>query len=125
MAKLSTLLDQIDSGTIVLPEFQRGYVWNREQVRGLMRSLYRGYPVGSLLLWETAAPDRPTRCHEGRAPHDNSPMRGYLRHRRGGMSVPPLGGALLGRRKRSGVGDATLHPDARARAQGDATRRVR
>ncbi|MEY9214896.1 DUF262 domain-containing protein [Thermobifida halotolerans] len=55
MAKLSALLDQIDSGTILLPEFQRGYVWNRDQVRGLMRSLYRGYPVGSLLLWETDA----------------------------------------------------------------------
>src|SRR5690606_23045822 len=53
MAKLSTLLDQIDSGTILLPEFQRGYVWNRDQVRGLMRSLYKGYPVGGLLLWQT------------------------------------------------------------------------
>ncbi|GAB3214053.1 hypothetical protein GCM10027294_51110 [Marinactinospora endophytica] len=57
MTKLSTLLDQIDSGTILLPEFQRGYVWNRDQVRGLMRSLYRGYPVGGLLLWETSAAD--------------------------------------------------------------------
>jgi len=55
MAKLSTILDQIDSGTVLLPEFQRGYVWNRGQVRGLMRSLYRGYPVGSLLIWETEA----------------------------------------------------------------------
>lgn len=53
MAKLTTLLDQIDSGTLLLPEFQRGYVWNRDQVRGLMRSLYKGYPVGGLLLWET------------------------------------------------------------------------
>jgi hypothetical protein len=53
MAKLSTLLDQIDAGTVQLPEFQRGYVWNREQVRGLMRSLYLDYPVGSLLVWET------------------------------------------------------------------------
>ena len=53
MAKLSTLLDQIDGGTMLLPEFQRGYVWNRDQVRGLMRSLYRGYPVGALLVWET------------------------------------------------------------------------
>ncbi len=53
MAKLSTILDQVDSGTILLPEFQRGYVWNRDQVRGLMRSLYRDYPVGALLLWET------------------------------------------------------------------------
>ncbi|MGV9595135.1 GmrSD restriction endonuclease domain-containing protein [Streptosporangium sandarakinum] len=53
MAKLSVLLHQIDSGTVLLPEFQRGYVWNRDQVRGLMRSLYRGYPVGGLLLWQT------------------------------------------------------------------------
>lgn len=55
MPQLSVLLHQIDSGTLMLPEFQRGYVWNRDQVRGLMRSLYRGYPVGSLLLWETDA----------------------------------------------------------------------
>jgi hypothetical protein len=53
MAKLSVILAQIDSGTLLLPEFQRGYVWNRDQVRGLMRSLYLGYPVGGLLLWET------------------------------------------------------------------------
>ena len=55
MPKLSTLLDEIDSGTVLLPEFQRGYVWNRDQVRGLMRSLYLGYPVGGLLMWETTS----------------------------------------------------------------------
>lgn len=51
--KLSTILDQIDLGTYALPEFQRGYVWSREQVRKLMNSLYRGYPIGSLLIWLT------------------------------------------------------------------------
>jgi len=51
--KISTILDQIDSGTIALPEFQRGYVWNSGQVRGLMQSLYLGHPVGSLLVWVT------------------------------------------------------------------------
>ncbi len=51
--KISTILDHIDSGHIALPEFQRGYVWNRNQVRGLFDSLYRGYPVGSLLIWVT------------------------------------------------------------------------
>ena len=55
MSKLSALLGQIDSGSIVLPEFQRGYVWSRDQVRGLLRSLYLHYPVGSLLVWETQA----------------------------------------------------------------------
>ncbi len=53
MAKLSTILDQIDAGSMLLPEFQRGYVWNRDQVRGLMKSMYHGFPVGALLVWET------------------------------------------------------------------------
>ncbi len=51
--KISTILDQIDNGQIALPEFQRGYVWNREQVRGLFDSLYKRHPVGSLLVWST------------------------------------------------------------------------
>lgn len=51
--KVQTILDSIDSGAIALPEFQRGYVWNRSQVRGLMDSLYREHPVGSLLTWQT------------------------------------------------------------------------
>lgn len=51
--KVSEILDKIDSGSLTLPEFQRGYVWNRNQVRDLMFSLYKGYPIGGLLLWET------------------------------------------------------------------------
>ena len=53
--KVSTVLDHIDSGHMALPEFQRGYVWNREQVKGLMESLYRRHPVGGLLVWVTNA----------------------------------------------------------------------
>lgn len=52
--QLEAILHQINSGDMALPEFQRGYVWNRDQVRGLMSSLYRRYPVGSLLVWVTA-----------------------------------------------------------------------
>ncbi len=51
--KLDAILFQIDQGNLVLPTFQRSYVWNREQVRSLMRSLYRNYPVGNFLVWET------------------------------------------------------------------------
>ncbi len=51
--QLSTILDQIDLGAIALPEFQRGYVWNRDQVRSLMHSLYHKHPVGGLLVWVT------------------------------------------------------------------------
>ena len=50
------LLDQISHGSILLPEFQRGYVWNRNQVRGLMHSLYRKHPTGHLLIWQTYKP---------------------------------------------------------------------
>jgi len=51
--KVETILDSIDIGAIALPEFQRGYVWNRSQVRGFMDSLYRDHPVGGLLTWQT------------------------------------------------------------------------
>lgn len=55
--KISTILDHIDSGHMALPEFQRGYVWNRDQVRGLFDSLYRRHPVGGLLVWATESKD--------------------------------------------------------------------
>ena len=59
--KISTILDQIDLGAMALPEFQRGYVWNRDQVRKLMFSLYRKHPVGSLLVWVTKTENADTR----------------------------------------------------------------
>ncbi|UHQ19596.1 DUF262 domain-containing protein [Lysobacter sp. KIS68-7] len=39
-----------------LPEIQRRYVWKATRVRDLMDSLYRGYPSGSILMWETDEP---------------------------------------------------------------------
>lgn len=65
--KISTLLDQIEIGQIALPEFQRGYVWNRDQVRGLVRSLYKRYPVGSLLAWITDTSEAKGRGTNGMA----------------------------------------------------------
>lgn len=58
---IQTILSQIDLGSYALPEFQRGYVWNREQVRKLMSSLYRGYPIGGLLIWVTSTDAEITR----------------------------------------------------------------
>ena len=40
----------------VLPEFQREYVWEREQAKQLMVSLFKSYPTGSLLFWKTTNP---------------------------------------------------------------------
>lgn len=59
---ISAILHYIDNGHMALPEFQRGYVWGRDQVRGLFQSLYRGHPVGSLLVWAT---DASTAAHRG------------------------------------------------------------
>ena len=53
---IQDLLSQIGHGEILLPEFQRGYVWNRNQVRELMQSLYRKHPTGHLLTWRTYKP---------------------------------------------------------------------
>ena len=50
---IAEILTFIDTGFVALPEFQRGYVWNRAQVRGLFDSLYRRHPVGGLLVWTT------------------------------------------------------------------------
>jgi len=55
MSSISDILNRIDSGDYAMPQFQRGYVWNRAQVRKLMTSLYKGYPVGTVLLWQTPA----------------------------------------------------------------------
>lgn len=59
--KIQAILDNIDLGSIALPEFQRGYVWNRPQVKDLMQSLYQRHPVGGLLVWQTPADGAPMR----------------------------------------------------------------
>jgi hypothetical protein len=53
---IAELLNQIRRSEILLPEFQRGYVWNSDQVRGLMQSLYHKHPTGHLLVWKTYKP---------------------------------------------------------------------
>ncbi len=45
------LINEYRSGRIVIPEFQREYVWKKNRAPYLIDSLYRGYPVSSLLLW--------------------------------------------------------------------------
>ena len=54
------LVDMIDRGELKLPELQRRYVWPATRVRDLLDSLYRGYPSGAILVWETTE-DTPSR----------------------------------------------------------------
>jgi hypothetical protein len=47
------ILDLVPRGQIRIPAFQRGFVWDPDQVAFLMDSIYKQYPFGSLLLWRT------------------------------------------------------------------------
>jgi uncharacterized protein with ParB-like and HNH nuclease domain len=47
------LIERVLSGTIRIPKFQRAFVWDPEKVAFLMDSIYRGYPIGSVLLWRS------------------------------------------------------------------------
>src|SRR5689334_12315247 len=52
-ASVEELVGMIERGELRLPEMQRRYVWRVTRVRDLLDSLYRGYPSGAILLWET------------------------------------------------------------------------
>lgn len=52
-ASVEEFVGMIERGELRLPEMQRQYVWQATRVRDLMDSLYRGYPSGAILVWET------------------------------------------------------------------------
>lgn len=54
MPSLEDLLAEIEEGVFALPEIQRPYVWTNPQVRELFESIYQGYPIGSIIVWEPA-----------------------------------------------------------------------
>lgn len=54
--RILQLANRVLEGDIVLPEFQRPFVWKRRQILELMDSIYRNYPIGSLLVWESTQP---------------------------------------------------------------------
>jgi hypothetical protein len=47
------LIEQVNLGQIRIPAFQRGFVWDAERVAFLMDSIYKSYPFGSVILWQT------------------------------------------------------------------------
>ena len=47
------LVGKVHRQELLLPEMQRRYVWPATRVRDLLDSLYRGYPSGTILAWET------------------------------------------------------------------------
>ena len=47
------LIERISSGDIRIPAFQRGFVWTPDQVAFLLDSIYKGFPIGTVFLWQT------------------------------------------------------------------------
>ena len=66
--KVRQLVTDYRMGRIVIPEFQRDYVWNRSKAPKLIDSLYRDFPIASLLLWQSAESARARRAN-GRGAH--------------------------------------------------------
>jgi hypothetical protein len=50
---IQSLVGMVERGELRLPEMQREYVWRATRVRDLLDSLYRGYPSGVILAWES------------------------------------------------------------------------
>ncbi|MCM8819427.1 MAG: DUF262 domain-containing protein, partial [Candidatus Omnitrophica bacterium] len=46
-------IDDATLGKLDIPEFQRAFVWSPDKAKRLVDSLWRGYPIGTILLWES------------------------------------------------------------------------
>jgi hypothetical protein len=51
--RIVQLAQRVLTGDILLPRFQRNFVWNRKQMLDLLDSVARNYPIGSMLLWQS------------------------------------------------------------------------
>jgi Protein of unknown function DUF262 len=53
---LDDLVANLRDGRVRLPDFQRKFRWTTSDVIRLFDSIYRGYPIGTLLFWKRSAP---------------------------------------------------------------------
>jgi len=51
---ITTYLDDLQNQNYQIPTFQREVVWERENVKKLWDSIYKFYPLGSILIWKTS-----------------------------------------------------------------------
>ena len=50
---LGKLVERVAAGKIRVPRFQRAFVWNQADLHALLDSVLRGFPIGSILVWDT------------------------------------------------------------------------
>ena len=49
---VQNIISWIKSGEVAIPEIQRPFVWDSSKVRDLLDSLYKGFPVGYIIVWK-------------------------------------------------------------------------
>lgn len=65
LPRLETILAELKAGDLVIPEFQRPFVWEDELRLSLLDSIAQGMPIGSLLVWRTSRRDLRTYTQVG------------------------------------------------------------
>lgn len=50
---LYEILKDVDSGKIQLPDFQRGWIWDDNRIKGIIASVAKSFPIGAIMLLET------------------------------------------------------------------------
>ncbi|MBR0171567.1 MAG: DUF262 domain-containing protein, partial [Lachnospiraceae bacterium] len=49
---ISRIVELIENGEYRIPRFQRDFVWERKKSAALIDSIFHGYPIGSIIVWE-------------------------------------------------------------------------
>ena len=65
---ISYLMAKVEAKELSIPEIQRPYVWENVQVRDLIDSLYKGYPIGYIITWSNDT----VRLKDGSSPKNTS-----------------------------------------------------
>jgi hypothetical protein len=110
--RLQTLLEDVRNGRMLIPRFQRPFIWKDEQRLLLLDSISKGMPIGSLLVWRTKDHDLETYPKLGpfrlNQPEEKQPWRTYLLD--GHQRLSTLYGALSGELTDTDPEDRTSWP---------------
>lgn len=50
---LLDILEEVHCGKIQLPDFQRGWIWDDDRIKGIIASVAKSFPIGAIMLLET------------------------------------------------------------------------
>ncbi|HUM44564.1 MAG TPA: DUF262 domain-containing protein, partial [Fervidobacterium sp.] len=50
--RLFEILKDVDAGKIQLPDFQRGWIWDDNRIKGILASVAKSFPIGAIMLLE-------------------------------------------------------------------------